>query len=66
MKPLSIPVDSELQLAESAAAYDAWFRAKVTTAMRDARAGVPHAQVVAALRARLVGEGDHIKVQPEA
>jgi hypothetical protein len=66
MNPLSIPVDSELQPAESATAYDAWFRAKVTTALRDARPGAPHAQAIAALRARLVGEDDHIKVRPEA
>ena len=36
------PIVSEFATEEEAAAYDAWFRAKVEASLADTRPGVPH------------------------
>jgi DNA-damage-inducible protein J len=40
-------------LTQDKASYDAWFRASVREALEDDRPGIPHAEVMASLRARL-------------
>jgi hypothetical protein len=45
------PVKSEFATPEEAAAYDAWFRAKVEASLADERPPVPHEQVMAEIRA---------------
>jgi hypothetical protein len=45
------PVDPEFASPEEAAAYDAWFRAKVEASLADERPPVPHDQVMAEIRA---------------
>lgn len=45
------PVEPDFATPEEAAAYDAWFRAKVEASLADGRPGVPHDEVMAELRA---------------
>jgi hypothetical protein len=40
------PSEAEFATTEEAAAYDAWFRAKVEAALSDPRPGIPHDQVM--------------------
>lgn len=47
------PIESEFATSEDAAAYDAWFRAKVTRAMASTRPTVPQDQVMAAAQAAI-------------
>lgn len=44
------PIVSEFETDEDAAAYDAWFRAQVESALASTKARIPHEQVVAAIR----------------
>lgn len=44
------PIESEFATTEEAAAYDAWFRAKVEKAMASTAPRVPHDQVMAEAR----------------
>ena len=41
------PIESEFATSEDAAAYDAWFRAKVERAMTSDAPSIPHAEVMA-------------------
>lgn len=41
------PIESEFATSEEAAAYDAWFRAKVQRAMASTAPKIPHDQVMA-------------------
>jgi hypothetical protein len=41
------PIESEFTNSEDAAAYDAWFRAKVERAMASKAPRIPHDQVMA-------------------
>ncbi|WP_174287087.1 stability determinant [Sphingomonas bacterium] len=41
------PIESEFATSEEAAAYDAWFRAKVERAMASTAPGIPHEEVMA-------------------
>ena len=45
------PIVSEFETEEDAAAYDAWFRAQVETALASTEPDVPHEQVVAEIDA---------------
>jgi hypothetical protein len=45
------PIVSEFETEEQAAAYDAWFRAKVEAALADTSPRIPHDEVVARLAA---------------
>jgi len=45
------PIESEFATSEDAAAYDAWFRAKVARALESKLPTIPHDQVMAELRA---------------
>ena len=45
------PIESEFATSEDAAAYDAWFRAKVERAMASTAPTFPHDQVMAQARA---------------
>lgn len=45
------PIESEFATNEDAAAYDAWFRAKVERAMASTAPKIPHDQVMAEMRA---------------
>ncbi len=45
------PIESEFSTSEDAAAYDAWFRAKVQRAIDSERPRIPHDQVMAAAQA---------------
>ncbi|QJQ31237.1 stability determinant [Sphingomonas lacunae] len=45
------PIVSEFETKEEAAAYDAWFRAKVEASLADTRPLIPHEEVVARLAA---------------
>lgn len=47
------PIESEFATSEDAAAYDAWFRAKVERAMASDTPSVPHAEVMAMAQAIL-------------
>jgi hypothetical protein len=49
------PLSEELDFAspEEAAAYDAWFRAKVQKAMHSNKPGIPHEEVMAKMQAIL-------------
>lgn len=42
--------ESNFASSEEAAAYDAWFRAKVEKAMASTEPGIPHEQVMAEVR----------------
>ena len=44
------PIVSEFKTDEDAAAYDAWFRAQVETALASKAPRVPHEQVVSRVR----------------
>jgi hypothetical protein len=44
------PIESEFASTEEAAAYDAWFRAKVEKAMASTAPRIPHDQVMAEAR----------------
>lgn len=44
-------IDSEFAAGENAAAYDAWFRAKVERAMASTEPGIPHETVMAEMQA---------------
>jgi hypothetical protein len=46
-------IESEYATSEDAAAYDAWFRAKVARAMASTRPAIPHDQVMAAAQAAI-------------
>ena len=45
------PIESEFATTEEAAAFDAWFRAKVEKAMASTEPGIPHEEVMAMARA---------------
>lgn len=45
------PIESEFETTEQAAAYDAWFRAKVQAALDSKEPGIAHDQVMAEMRA---------------
>ncbi len=45
------PIESEFATSEDAAAYDAWFRAKVDKAMASEAPSIPHDEVMAMARA---------------
>jgi hypothetical protein len=45
------PIVSEFETEEQAAAYDAWFRAKIEAALADTRPSIPHDQVMAEMKA---------------
>ncbi|MES2421249.1 MAG: stability determinant [Pseudomonadota bacterium] len=47
------PIESEFATSEDAAAYDAWFRAKVERAMASDKPSIPHDQVMAMMQAIL-------------
>ena len=47
------PIVSEFETEEDAAAYDAWFRAKVAQSLADPRPPVPHDEAMARIDARL-------------
>lgn len=47
------PIESEFATSEEAAAYDAWFRAKVERAMASDTPSIPHAEVMAMAKAIL-------------
>ncbi len=44
------PIESEFATSEDAAAYDAWFRAKVERALASTAPCIPHDQVMAEAR----------------
>lgn len=43
----AVPTNSEFADNHDAAAYDAWFRAKVVRAMESGKPSIPHDQVMA-------------------
>ena len=45
------PIVSEFETEEEAAAYDAWFRAKVEASLADTRPTIPHEEVMAEMAA---------------
>lgn len=45
------PIESEFASSEDAAAYDAWFRAKVERAMASKEPSIPHDIVMAEMQA---------------
>jgi hypothetical protein len=47
------PIVSEFETEEEAAAYDAWFRAKVEASLADTRPSVPHDEAMARLKQRI-------------
>jgi hypothetical protein len=47
------PIVSEFETEEEAAAYDAWFRAKVEASLADTRPSVPHDEAMARLQQRI-------------
>jgi hypothetical protein len=51
------PVEPDFATPEEAAAYDAWFRAKVEASLADGRPTVPHDEVMAELRAIIEAKG---------
>jgi len=51
MRPLTSSDPQAFATAEEAEAYDRWFRAKVQKALDDPRPGIPHAEVMAEMRA---------------
>ena len=53
--PALSPIESEFASTEEAEAHDAWFRAKVQEALADSRPDVPHDEVVARVKANIVG-----------
>ncbi len=51
--PALTPIESEFATSEDAAAYDAWFRAKVERAMASDKPNISHDQVMAMAQAIL-------------
>jgi hypothetical protein len=51
------PIDSDFATPEEAAAYDAWFRAKVEASLADGRPTIPHDEVMAEMRAIIEAKG---------
>ena len=49
--PKPTPIEPEFASSEDAAAYDAWFRAKVERAMASTEPGIPHDVVMAEMQA---------------
>lgn len=49
--PALTPIESEFATSEDAAAYDAWFRAKVERAMASEEPSIPHDIVMAEMQA---------------
>lgn len=47
------PIVSEFETEEDEAAYDAWFRAQVETALASTEPNVPHEEVMARVRATI-------------
>ena len=47
------PIVSEFETEEEAAAYDTWFRARVTASLNDPRPPVPHDEAMARIREHL-------------
>jgi hypothetical protein len=47
------PIESEFATSEDAAAYDAWFRAKVERAMTSDTPSIPHVEVMSMAQAIL-------------
>jgi hypothetical protein len=47
------PIVSEFASSEEAAAYDAWFRAKVAASLADDRPTIPHDEAMARVRKTL-------------
>jgi hypothetical protein len=47
------PIVSEFETEEEAAAYDAWFRARVEASLADPRPTVPHDEAMARIREKL-------------
>ena len=52
------PTESELASSEDADAHDAWFRAKVETALASQKPTVPHDEVMAEARAIIEARRD--------
>ncbi|MFM2041903.1 MAG: hypothetical protein RLY86_479 [Pseudomonadota bacterium] len=48
------PIESEFDTVEEAEAYDRWFRAKVEASLRDPGPGIPHDQVMAEIRQKIL------------
>lgn len=47
------PIVSEFETEEQAAAYDAWFKAKVQEAMESNKPAIPHDEVVRRMEERV-------------
>lgn len=56
--PDPIPFEPETVIDEDAAAYDAWFRAKVERAMASTEPGIPHDIVMAEMQA-IIDRAEH-------
>jgi len=56
--PDLLPTESEFAISEDAAAYDAWFRAKVERAMASSEPGIPHDIVMAEMQA-IIDRAEH-------
>ena len=56
--PHLTPIESEFASSEDAAAYDAWFRAKVERAMASTEPGIPHDIVMAEMQA-IIDRAEH-------
>ena len=56
--PKLTPIESEFATSEDAAAYDAWFRAKVERAMASTEPGTPHDIVMAEMQA-IIDRAEH-------
>ena len=52
------PIESEFATNEDAAAYDAWFRAKVERAMASKEPSIPHDVVMAEMQA-IIDRAEH-------
>jgi hypothetical protein len=52
------PIEPEFASSEDAAAYDAWFRAKVERAMALTEPGIPHDVVMAEMQA-IIDRAEH-------
>jgi hypothetical protein len=48
-----LPIVSEFETEEEAAAYDAWLRAQVAASLADPRPPVPHEEAMARIKAKL-------------
>ena len=47
------PIVSEFETEEEAAAYDAWFRARVEASLADGKPCIPHDEAMARIRKKL-------------